>query len=83
MKTLGIFYTLFIISVIVNKTMITFPNTLNYSFTEKNYIVLRGGFSYWYADELWSQNASEVNHYYYSTIFTIAVVGYITCVYAI
>ncbi len=43
MKTLDIFYTLFIISVIVNKTMITFPNTLNYSFTEKNYIVLRGG----------------------------------------
>ncbi len=38
MKTLDIFYTLFIIYVSVTKTMITFLNTFNFCFT-----VLKGG----------------------------------------
>ncbi len=40
METLDIFHTLFIIYVSVTKTMITFLNTFNFCFTERNGTVL-------------------------------------------
>ncbi len=43
MKTLDIFHTWFIIYVFVTKIKITFLNTFNFCFQEKNYTVMGGG----------------------------------------